>query len=329
MAEQKKPDTETAKAAAKSDFRRTLGQFPTGVTVITTRDDQNRPVGMTASSFNSVSQEPPLILWSIDKSALSAKIFSQAKHFAVNILGKHQIDTANHFARRGVDKFADISLTEGRDGCPILKDVAACLECKTWSVYEGGDHLIIVGEVLDFHCHDHVVPLVFAQSSYAVPVQNSTETHPDTTQTSEHGVLEHNLLYQFWSIYGLYSSDLYKLLLEQCGVLPDEWRVLTILLDRNGVGVQTIAKMVSKPLDDCRNTLTKMQANGHLIVSDEDLVQITSQGTELAKRLVLAANQHEAKVTGALTDDRKIQLKQDLKAVLTKLRQGLKSAKLS
>ena len=324
MAERRTPDAEATKATAKSDFRRTLGQFPTGVTVVTTTDDQNRPVGMTANSFNSVSQEPPLILWSVDKNALSAQTFSQAKHFAVNILGKHQTEIANNFAAKGADKFADVPFKKGRDGCPILKDLAACLECKTWSVYEGGDHLIIVGEVLDYHCYDHVVPLVFAQSSYAVPVQNPAETRRGATQALEQGFLEHHLLYQLWSVYALYSSDLYQLLLEQCGVIPEEWRVLTLLLDRGGLAMQNIAQTASQPLDHCRNTLTRMQASGYLTVQDDDLVQITKKGTALAERLVLTANQHEAKITNSLTSDRKTQLKQDLTEVLTTLRQSLK-----
>lgn len=321
-------NSETTKAVEKSDLRRALGQFPTGVTVITTTDDQNRPVGMTANSFNSVSQAPPLILWSVDKSALSASAFSQAEHFAVNILGKHQTDMANSFARRGTDKFAGIPFTEGRGGCPILKNLAAYLECKTWSVYEGGDHWIIVGEVLGYRYYDHVVPLVFAQSSYAVPVQNAAEAQRDITKIPEHGFLEHYLLYQLWSIYGLYSADLYQLISEQCGVIPEEWRVLTLLFEEPRLGIKNIARTTSQPLDDCRNTLIRMQANGYLTINDEDLVQITKKGAALADRLVRTATQHEEKITSTLANDRKANLKQDLSKVLTVLRQGLKSDKL-
>ena len=90
------------------DFRRALSQFPTGVTVITTLDAEGNPVGVTASSFNSVSLDPTLVLWSIDKGAHSLAAFEKAEHFAVNILGRDQVATSNNFASRGQDKFANI-----------------------------------------------------------------------------------------------------------------------------------------------------------------------------------------------------------------------------
>lgn len=149
-------------------FRYALGQFPTGVTVITTLDDDGLPVGVTASSFNSVSMAPPLILWSVAKKAYSAKIFENRQHFVVNVLRDTQIDISNTCARQGEDKFVNINYQSGIDGCPILKDTAAYFECKTWQLYDGGDHTIIVGEVLNFKKFDDVKPLVFSQGAYAV-----------------------------------------------------------------------------------------------------------------------------------------------------------------
>lgn len=150
------------------DFRRALGQFPTGVTIITTVDEAGEPIGVTASSFNSVSIDPALVLWSVDKRAFSAAIFRSAQHFAVNVLASDQMDLSNRFASRGEDKFKDIAWAAGAGGCPILPEVAARFECLTWNVYEGGDHLIIVGQVLHYAYDAERMPLVFAKGAYAV-----------------------------------------------------------------------------------------------------------------------------------------------------------------
>ncbi len=154
-------------------FRQALGKFPTGVTVITSLDEQDSPVGVTASSFNSVSMDPPLVLWSIDKSARSESAFSNATHFAVNVLCEAQVETSNRFASRGEDKFSGIDYETNEQGVPMLAGCAARFECKTWAVYDGGDHNIIVGEILEFEQSSDLKPLVFSEGSYAV-----TGAHP-------------------------------------------------------------------------------------------------------------------------------------------------------
>src|SRR5450830_1176278 len=95
-------------------FRRALGNFATGVTVVTAADASGRKVGVTANSFNSVSLDPPLVLWSIDKRSNSHEVFEQASHFAVNVLAADQIDLSNNFARPKEDRFAEIELNRAR-----------------------------------------------------------------------------------------------------------------------------------------------------------------------------------------------------------------------
>lgn len=157
----------------QKEFRNALGQFPTGVTVITTLDDSGNPIGITASSFNSVSMDPPLILWSVDKNAHSAKVFQTAKYFNVNVLSEKQITISNNFAQKGEDKFTDITYKAGIDGCPILENTAAFFECKTWNLYDGGDHIIIVGEVVSYQCKPSVKPLVFSKGRYAKTINHT------------------------------------------------------------------------------------------------------------------------------------------------------------
>lgn len=151
----------------QKDFRKALGQFPTGVTIVTTLSDTGEPIGMTASSFNSVSMNPPLILWSIDHRAHSLEIFENCEYFAVNILGEQQQDLSNLFASTGADKFKETEFSKGAGQSPLLPNCVAQLECKTWNTYDGGDHTIIIGEVLDYRHDDSQNALVFYQGDYA------------------------------------------------------------------------------------------------------------------------------------------------------------------
>lgn len=147
-------------------FRRALGSFATGVTIITTRGDDGTPLGLTANSFNSVSLNPPLVLWSLASSSRNLEAFRKAEHWAVHVLGTHQEALSGRFARAGEDKFAGIAVDEGVGGIPLLHDCTARFQCRTAFQYEGGDHVIFVGEVLQFDWTE-TAPLVFHGGRYA------------------------------------------------------------------------------------------------------------------------------------------------------------------
>ena len=144
------------------NLRRTLGCFATGVAVVTTKDEDTLPSGMTINSFSSVSLEPPLILWSLSLESARLDIFQRAEYFAINILAANQLDLCQHFSLTKSDLFADISWQPSAHGQPILDGVVASLECRTWKLYEGGDHIIILGEVLG-HQHQDRQPLIFSK----------------------------------------------------------------------------------------------------------------------------------------------------------------------
>lgn len=148
------------------EFRAALGGFATGVTAVTTLGDDGTPFGVTASSFNSVSLDPPLVLWSLAKTAQSMQAFSRAGHFAVHVLAANQDTLANHFARSGGDKFSSLKWEKGVLGSPLFAECASRFECRTVHQYEGGDHIIFVGEVVNFDRQDRD-PLIFHQGSYA------------------------------------------------------------------------------------------------------------------------------------------------------------------
>lgn len=147
------------------EFRHALGSFTTGVTVVTTRGTGGEDIGLTANSFNSVSLDPPMVLWSLGKSAMSMPHFKAADYFAVHVLSQDQELLSTRFAKRGEDKFAGLDVQRGLGGVPLLPNCAARFICKTAYQYEGGDHIIFVGEVTDFS-HWETPPLLFHRGQY-------------------------------------------------------------------------------------------------------------------------------------------------------------------
>ncbi|KMQ80794.1 Nitrilotriacetate monooxygenase component B [Candidatus Burkholderia pumila] len=129
------------------EFRSALGQFATGVTVITTRTDSGQLIGITASSFNSVSLDPPLVLWSLATKSASMPVFRANSHYVVNVLAASQLDLCKRFATVKGDRFAGVSHAVGDSGMPVLDDAIAWFECHNRSRYDEGDHVIFVGEV--------------------------------------------------------------------------------------------------------------------------------------------------------------------------------------
>ena len=148
------------------EFRKALGSFATGVTIITTRAADGSPIGLTCSSFNSVSLDPPLVLWSLENRSLSLPVFQAARHWAVHVLASDQEELSGRFARRGANKFAGLTLEQGVGGVPLLTGCTARFQCRNAFQYDGGDHVIFVGEVERFDRSD-AAPLVFHGGRYA------------------------------------------------------------------------------------------------------------------------------------------------------------------
>ncbi|QNA90560.1 flavin reductase family protein [Massilia sp. Dwa41.01b] len=143
----------TARGFDSAHFRQALSQFATGVTVITTRLPDGSFRGLTASSFNSVSLDPPLVLWSLGAGANSLPIFSGNSHYVINVLAASQQDLAMRFSRRTDNPFDGVEYALSRTGLPILKGAAAWFECHNRSRYPEGDHVIFVGEVEECEVH--------------------------------------------------------------------------------------------------------------------------------------------------------------------------------
>jgi flavin reductase (DIM6/NTAB) family NADH-FMN oxidoreductase RutF len=163
----REPDvtTETKAGFDSRAFRQALGQFPTGVCVVTALVGGEQ-LGMTISSFNSLSLDPPLVLFSIDRRAASLALWETAEAYAINVLAENQKDISNRFAKSLSNKWQGTSYARASSGAPVLPGAAAVFECIAWARHNGGDHTLFIGEVRHFRTSDRK-PLVFSKGRYA------------------------------------------------------------------------------------------------------------------------------------------------------------------
>ena len=148
-------------------FRDALGHYASGITIITGRDEQG-PIGFTCQSFYSVSTSPPLISFSVLKTSTTYPRIRRTGRFAVNVLAHHQQGVSNQFARKGTDKWVGIRWHPTRAGNPVLEDTLMWLDCEIWAEHDAGDHLIVLGRVVEMspatrHAHE---PLLYYQGRY-------------------------------------------------------------------------------------------------------------------------------------------------------------------
>ena len=157
-------------------YRRALGTFPTGVAIITTRDAQREPVGLTCNSFSSVSLAPPLVLWSLRKASKSIEVFRQTRCFAINVLAEDQDHLSARFATSSItDKFEGVAWQDGHDAQPLISDCVARFECHTVAQHEAGDHIVFIGQVDRFQVLREEDPLVFYKGAYMMLTRSLRE----------------------------------------------------------------------------------------------------------------------------------------------------------
>jgi flavin reductase (DIM6/NTAB) family NADH-FMN oxidoreductase RutF len=149
-------------------FRDALGAFPTGVAIVTGTTETGERVGMTVSSFNSVSIAPPLVLFSVARRARSFAALTRMARYAVNILSQEQEELSNRFARPIADKWAGLLVLDGTTGVPLLPNALAAFECENHARYDGGDHEIFLGRVVALRLSPHKLepPLIFFGGRY-------------------------------------------------------------------------------------------------------------------------------------------------------------------
>lgn len=149
-------------------LRQALGQFPTGVALVTTRGADGQPVGLTINSLAALSLQPPLVLWSLMNRSANRPVFDACSHFAVHVLGAHQTELARRFADpRVADRFAGLAWAPGLGGAPLLADALVHLQCALHRCDEGGDHTLYIGRVLAVQQQAQGDPAVYWRGQFA------------------------------------------------------------------------------------------------------------------------------------------------------------------
>jgi flavin reductase (DIM6/NTAB) family NADH-FMN oxidoreductase RutF len=160
------PSREEQSVSNQRALRTALGHFATGIAIVTAADRDGALIGLTVNSFNSVSLDPPLVLFSVDRRAYSLEALRAASAFAINILSEQQEVISNQFARPLANKWRGIAYTVGEAGAPLIDGAIAQFECRLHAEHDGGDHLIFVGKVLGFRYDPAARPLLYFRGKY-------------------------------------------------------------------------------------------------------------------------------------------------------------------
>ena len=298
----------------KRAFRDALGAFATGVTIVTTTDAAGAPVGVTASSFNSVSLDPPLVLWSLAKTSGSRDAFCSSGHFAIHVLGESQEGVSNRFARPGTDKFSDVGWSAGDAGSPLLNDYAAAFQCRTRYQYEGGDHIILVGEVVAFDVRDQA-PLLFHAGRYAEHRPRPPTEIADTVDL-EGGRFTDNFLFYLIARAYFQTSGPARRKLEELGLDPRQHGALATLSMRAAASADEIARALAHTdhAPDA-DTLTRMVETG-LLTRSGDSFQLTSTGRARFIEVLAVGRAFEADVADGLTRGEMAEVRRLLRRII-------------
>lgn len=265
-----------------SGFRQALGSFATGVTVITSIDENGEPVGVTVSSFNSVSLDPPLVLWSLAKDALSLPVFKRSDYFCVHVLAASQQAISCRFASKGLDKFDGIEWTKGHANTPLLSKYAARFQCKTTHQYEGGDHIIFVGEVFEYD-QDDTAPLVFHGGKYALAKAKESDEMPGDAVNVQAGTFSNQFfLYLLARAHYQATYKIQKTLRKE-NMYTDEYLALILFGMGGSLSIQGLhARMEHTGYVPSKKMMTNLQNRGLITEAENgDQFCLTFKGREL------------------------------------------------
>lgn len=285
-------------------FRRALGNFASGVTIVTACGLDGRKVGVTANSFNSVSLEPPLILWSLDKRSTAWEVFQAASHFTVNILASDQIALSNHFARPQEDKFDGIEHHSGLGGAPLFSGCSGNFQCANYQYVDAGDHWIIIGKVEKFEDQGRA-PLVYHQGGYAMVLPHPRGQKPQSTDTCESSDLLNTRL----------GDNLFYLMIQavnashprfvqqhlSLGLRNSESRLLMVLDSAPNASLGELQQAVSMPAREVEEAMGTLQRKGYLQISD-DQRNVTADGHSKLEDLWNTVRKAQEDIFSALTE---------------------------
>lgn len=318
----------TAATYDPKDFRRALGMFGTGVTIVTTRADNGEPVGITANSFNSVSLEPPMVLWSLAKSARSLPVFQSADAWNVHILSNEQEALSNRFARAGEDKFAGLALDSEEGHAPLLPDCSARFKCKTAFQYDGGDHIIFVGEVTGYDANPHP-PLLYVTGGYALASRKSqaiaTEPAADTGSNTGTAYSENLIGYLMGRAHFQFLNAI-RQPMARFGMTDADFYVLSLLSIQQPQSPAEIAShMAYTGTDIGAVALQSLIRKGWVqeCPQQPQSLQLTAQGNEAILHVLAAAKAVESDLTGNLGEMEAATLRNLLKKTIAATDPGL------
>ena len=307
------------------DFRRALGMFATGVTIVTTHGADGVPIGITANSFNSVSLDPPMVLWSIANNARSLKAFSDCEHWNVHILSNEQEALSNQFARAGEDKFAGLALDTQPSGAPLLTGCSARFQCKTAFKYEGGDHTIFVGEVVGYDS-SALPPLLYVTGGYALAARKAAPVSTEPMASTDGVGYSENLLgylfgrAHFQFVHGIRGS------LQQRGLSDADFFVLSLLSVRQPMAPDDIAAHIAYTGVDIGAATLKSMVQRGLLAQDpgsEPGLRLSLEGSDAILHVLAAAKALEADLVGRMGEMESAALRNLLKQAILATDPGL------
>jgi len=300
------------------DFRDALSTFATGVTIVTTQGLDGEPVGMTASSFNSVSTDPPLILWSVTKTALSAEAFRLARNFAVHVLATDQTDLSNLFAKSGANKFGSCDYQIDRGNVPVLTGCATRFDCTNWAVYEGGDHWIIIGHV-DGIERSKKEGLVFGGGAYAIAAPLTTPTGESATLLEGESAAESLLFYHLSRAYHQMGHHIHQAV-RDAGLTLAEWRILASLHGEISLSFSELSARTFLDPQSLSDILTSLQSEGLCNLSNEvgsHTAEGTASGAKRVEQLFELSHEIENRALESASESQREKLVTLLKQIVS------------
>lgn len=307
------------------DFRRALGMFATGVTIVTACSEDGTQVGVTANSFNSVSLEPPMVLWSLANNARSLPVFSATKYWNVHILSNEQEALSNRFARSGEDKFAGLPLDKSVSNAPLLTGCSARFQCRTAFQYEGGDHTIFVGEVVQYDSST-LPPLLYVTGGYALAARKAGPVSTEPQANIEGALYSENLLgylfgrAHFQFVHGLRGT------LQQRKLSDTDFFVLSLLSVRQPLATEEIAAHIAYTgVDLASGALQSMVQRGLLLEQPGTprFLRLSPAGSDAILHVLAAAKAVEADLVNRMGELESAALRNLLKQAILATDPGL------
>lgn len=303
-------------------LRRAFGKFATGIAVVTTSGEGDRPCGLTINSFSSVSLKPPLVLWSLTERSPNLSTFLNASHFAINILSGDQRTISDQFASKADDRFAGIDWFRGINGLPVIRNTIATFECRRTQTVNAGDHVVFFGEVEASEQCD-LEPLLFFSGQYGTARLPPDPGAGPKASSFADGYLLHLLATANEAVSIGFHSEL-----SGDGISLSTWRILIALYPESRLNVGSLARMCLLKQPTLTRTLDRLEHAGLVrrnhAAGDRRgvLVELTDQGREIAAGNMAKARRHEQEVLKHYSEAEIQDLKQKLRELPKRTKYG-------